>query len=143
VLRTDRFRNADREVSPAAGGNGVAVRRAPGWFDLTVAIEAGGDQLAAAESIERLLAATMRTGDLATTLELGGEYPVYASIDTPTIEELQTWLQNGLIRRTGGVLRAVVTVAVQPFEPSRVDIVRTRRIHTDDMRTKARETVQR
>jgi hypothetical protein len=143
VLRNERLRNNDREVGSGAGGKGAAIRRPPGWFDLTVAMEAGGDQVSAAEAIERVLAATLRAGNLAEALQIAGEYPVYASIDTPTQEELQSWWQNGLTRSAGAALRAVVTVAVQPFETAQVEIVRSRRIHTDDMRTHVRETVER
>ncbi len=142
VFRNERLRNNDREVAGASGTR-AAIRRPPGWFDLTVAMEAGGDQLSAAEAIERLLAATLRVGNLAEALQVAGEYPVYASIDTPTPEELQSWWEHGMTHSAGAALRAVVTVAVQPFETAQVEIVRSRRIHTDDRRTKVRETVER
>jgi hypothetical protein len=142
VLRNERLRNNDREVA-GGSGNRAAIRRPPGWFDLTVAMEAGGDLLSAAEAIERLLAATLRVGNLAEALQIAGEYPVYASIDTPTPEELQSWWEHGMTHSAGAALRAVVTVAVQPFETAQVEIVRSRRIHTDDRRTKVRETVER
>jgi hypothetical protein len=142
VTRNDRLRNAEREVGAGSNG-GAAIRRPPGWFDITVALEAGGDQVSAAEAIERLLSATLHAGNLAESLQIAGEYPVYASIDTPSPEELQTWWQHGLTRSGGAAIRAVVTVAVQPFETAQVGIVQTRRIHTDDMRTRVRETVQR
>ncbi len=142
VLRNERLRNNDREVSSGSGAQ-AAIRRPPGWFDLTVAMEAGGDQLSAAEAIERLLAATLRAGNLAEALQIAGEYPVYASIDTPTPEELQSWWEHGMTHSAGAALRAVVTVAVQPFETAQVEIVRSRRIHTDDLRTHVRETVER
>jgi hypothetical protein len=142
VLRNERLRNNDREVGGGSGSQ-AAIRKPPGWFDLTVAMEAGGDQLSAAEAIERLLAATLRAGNLAEALQIAGEYPVYASIDTPTPEELQSWWEHGMTHSAGAALRAVVTVAVQPFETAQVEIVRSRRIHTDDMRTHVRETVER
>jgi hypothetical protein len=142
VFRNERLRNNDREVA-GGSGNRAAIRRPPGWFDLTVAMEAGGDQLSAAEAIERLLSATLRVGNLAEALQIAGEYPVYASIDTPTPEELQSWWEHGMTHSAGAALRAVVTVAVQPFETAQVEIVRSRRIHTDDRRTKVRETVER
>jgi hypothetical protein len=143
VLRNERLRNNDREVGRTSGSNAAAIRRPPGWFDLTVALEAGGDQLSAAGAIERLLAATLRAGNLAEELQIAGEYPVYASIDTPTPEELQSWWEHGMTQSAGAALRAVVTVAVQPFETAQVEIVRSRRIHTDDRRTHVRETVER
>jgi hypothetical protein len=144
VARTERFQNQDREVTPDPSGNGaVRVRQAPGWFDLTVAIEDLGDELEAAESMERLIAATMQTGDLSTALAVESEYPVYATIDTPGADELRAWWQHGLIRTPGAALRAVVTVAVQPFKHEPTGVVRTRRLHSDDMRTKVRETVER
>src|SRR5438105_5657556 len=68
VHRTDRFRNTDREVL-AAGSGSVTVRQPPGWFDLTVVIEPGGDQITAAEATERLLAAVIRQGDISSRLE--------------------------------------------------------------------------
>ena len=34
-------------------------------------------------------------------------------------------------------------MAVQPFELAPVGIVRSRRLHTDDLRTRVRETVER
>jgi hypothetical protein len=142
VFRNERLRNNDREVANGSGAR-AAIRRPPGWFDLTVAMEAGGDQLSAAEAIERLLAATLRAGNLAEALQIAGEYPVYASIDTPTPEELQSWWEHGMTHSAGAALRAVVTVAVQPFETAQVEIVRSRRIHTDDLRTHVRETVER
>ncbi|MCI4353967.1 MAG: hypothetical protein L3K06_01205 [Thermoplasmata archaeon] len=144
VARTERLQNQDREVTPDPSGNGaVRVRQAPGWFDLTVAIEDDADELVAAESMERLIAATMRSGDLAAALAVDSEYPIYAAIDTPGPDELRAWWQHGLIRTPGAALRAVVTVAVQPFEHQPTGIVRTRRLHSDDMRTKVRETVER
>ena len=93
--------------------------------------------------MERLIAATMRSGDLAAALAVDSEYPMYAAIDTPGPDELRAWWQHGLIRTPGAALRAVVTVAVQPFEHAPTGIVRTRRLHSDDMRTKVRETVER
>jgi hypothetical protein len=143
VIRTDRFRNTNREVGGGSNGNGVAIRQSPGWFDLTVAVEAGGDQLSAAEALERVLTAVVRAGDLSTALHVESEYPVYASLDTPTAEELQSWWQSGLLATRGAALRAVVTVALQPHEFAPVEIVRSRRIHTDDRRTNVRETVER
>jgi hypothetical protein len=142
VFRNERLRNNDREVA-GGSGNRAAIRRPPGWFDLTVAMEASGEQLSAAEAIERLLSATLRVGNLAEALQIAGEYPVYASIDTPTSEELQSWWEHGMTHSAGAALRAVVTVAVQPFETAQVEIVRSRRIHTDDLRTHVRETVER
>ncbi len=131
-------------MTPDPSGNGaVRVRQAPGWFDLTVAIEDDAGELQAAESMERLIAATMRSGDLAAALAVDSEYPIYAAIDTPGPDELRAWWQHGLIRTPGAALRAVVTVAVQPFEHQPTGIVRTRRLHSDDMRTKVRETVER
>lgn len=143
VTRNERLRNADREVGSGSSANSAGIRRSPGWFDLTVAMEAGGDQVSAAEAIERVLSATLLAGNLAEALQIAGEYPVYASIDTPSTEELQAWWQHGLTRSAGAALRAVVTVAVQPFATTQVGIVQTRRIHTDDMRTSVRETVER
>jgi hypothetical protein len=144
VAKTERLQNQDREVTPDPSGNGaVRVRQAPGWFDLTIAIEDDADELRAAESMERLIAATMRSGDLAAALAVDSEYPIYAAIDTPGPDELRAWWQHGLIRTPGAALRAVVTVAVQPFEHQPTGIVRTRRLHSDDMRTKVRETVER
>jgi hypothetical protein len=143
VSRNDRLRNAEREVSSAGNGTAAGIRRPPGWFDLTVALEAGGDQVSAAEAIERLLSATLRAGNLAESLQIAGDYPIYASIDTPTPEELQSWWQHGMTGSAGAALRAVVTVAVQPFETAQVGIVQSRRIHTDDLRTQVRETVER
>lgn len=144
VAKTERLQNQDREVTPDPSGNGaVRVRQAPGWFDLTVAIEDDAGELQAAESMERLIAATMRSGDLAAALAVDSEYPIYAAIDTPSSDELRAWWQHGLIRTPGAALRAVVTVAVQPFEHQPTGIVRTRRLHSDDMRTKVRETVER
>jgi hypothetical protein len=143
VIRTERLRNVDREVAGAQSANTVSLRQGPGWYDLTVAVEPGGDQLAAAESIERLLTAVLRAGDLATALTLDSDYPVYAAMETPTAEELQTWWQHGLTSGRGAALRAVVTVALQPNEPEKVEIVQRRRINVDDLRTKVRETVER
>jgi len=142
VHRTERFRNNDREVL-AAGSGSVTVRQPPGWFDLTVVIEPGGDQITAAEATERLLAAVIRQGDISSRLEVGGDYPVYASIDTPTPDELQGWLLHGWTRGSGAAVRAVVTVAVQPHEADPVGIVRSRRIHTEHLRTHVRETIER
>ena len=144
VAKTERLQNQDREVTPDPSGNGaVRVRQAPGWFDLTVAIEDDADELRTAESMERLIAATMRSGDLAAALGVDSEYPIYAAIDTPGPDELRAWWQHGLIRTPGAAMRAVVTVAVQPFEHQPTGIVRTRRLHSDDMRTRVRETVER
>jgi hypothetical protein len=143
VTRNDRLRNADREVGGGSSSGTAGIRRPPGWFDLTVALEAGGDEVSAAEAIERILSATLYAGNLAETLQIAGDYPVYASIDTPSLEELQTWWQNGLTRSAGAALRAVVTVAVQPFETAQVGIVQHRRIHVEDKRTHIRETVER
>jgi hypothetical protein len=142
VHRTDRFRNTDREVLPAGSG-AVAIRQPPGWFDLTVVIEPGGDQITAAEATERLLSAVIRQGDISSQLEVGGDYPIYASIDTPTPDELQGWLQHGWTRGSGAAVRAVMTVAVQPHEAGPVGIVRSRRIHTEHLRTHVRETIER
>jgi hypothetical protein len=143
VMRNERLRTADREVSAGGARSTAGIRRPPGWFDLTVALEAGGDEMSAAEAIERILSATLQAGNLAETLQIAGEYPVYASIDTPSPEELQTWWQHGLTRSAGAALRAVVTVAVQPFETAQVGIVQHRRIHVEDRRTNVRETVER
>ena len=143
VTRNERLRNSEREVGAGAGSGTAGIRRPPGWFDLTVALEAGGDEMSGAEAIERILAATIHAGNLAEMLQIAGEYPVYASIDTPSPEELQTWWQNGLTRSAGAALRAVVTVAVQPFETAQVGIVQHRRIHVEDRRTHVRETVER
>ena len=73
----------------------MAVRQGPGWFDLTVALEVAGDEIAAADTMERLLAAGIRVGDLSRALGLESEYPVYALIDTPTEAELHIWWRAG------------------------------------------------
>lgn len=143
VARTERFQAASREVARDPSGTGLQMRQGPGWFDLTVAIEAGGEEPAAAEVIERLLAAGIRVGDLAKTLDLASEYPVYALIDTPSEEELRAWWEYGLVRVPRAALKAVMTMAVQPFELAPVGYVRSRRLDTDDLRTRVRETVER
>jgi hypothetical protein len=143
IARTERLQAANREVSRDPTGTGMAVRHGPGWYDLTVALEVDGDELAAAEAIERLLSAGIRAGDLSRSLGLESEYPVYALIDTPTEAELHTWWGAGLIRVPRAALKAVMTLAVQPFELAPVGIVRSRRLHTDDLRTRVRETVER
>lgn len=143
VARTERFQTSNREVARDATGTGLQMRQGPGWFDLTVAIEAGGDEAAAADTIERILSAGIRVGDLAKTLGLASEYPVYALIDTPSDEELHAWWEHGLVRVPRAALKAVMTMAVQPFELAPVGIVRSRRLDTDDMRTRVRETVER
>lgn len=143
VARTERFQTSNREVARDATGTGLQMRQGPGWFDLTVAIEAGGDEAAAADSIERILSAGIRVGDLAKALDLASEYPVYALIDTPSDEELHAWWEYGLVRVPRAALKAVMTMAVQPFELAPVGIVRSRRLDTDDMRTRVRETVER
>lgn len=143
IARTERFQTTNREVSRDPTGTGMAVRQGPGWYDLTVALEVGGDEIAAADAIERLLSAGIRVGDLSRALGLESEYPVYALIDTPTEAELHTWWGAGLVRVPRAALKAVMTMAVQPFELAPVGIVRSRRLHTDDMRTRVRETVER
>jgi hypothetical protein len=143
IVRTERFQAAAREVSRDPSGTGMAVRAGPGWYDLTVALEAGGDEIAAADSLERLLSAGIRAGDLARSLGIESEYPVYAVIDTPTEAELHGWWEYGLVRLPRAALKAVMTMAVQPFELAPVGIVRSRRLHTDDLRTRVRETVER
>jgi hypothetical protein len=143
IARTERFQGAAREVARDPSGNGLSVRHGPGWYDMTVALEAGGDETAAAEALERLLSAGMRVGDLARTLGLESQYPVYALIDTPTEDELHAWWRPDLVQIPRAALKAVVTMAVQPFELAPVGFVRSRRLHTDDMRTKVRETVER
>jgi hypothetical protein len=143
IARTERFQAANREVSRDPSGTGMSVRQGPGWYDLTVALEVGGDEIAAADALERLLSAGIRVGDLARSLGLESEYPVYALIDTPTEAELHTWWGAGLIRVPRAALKAVMTMAVQPFELAPVGIVRSRRLHTDDLRTRVRETVER
>jgi hypothetical protein len=143
IARTERFQAANREVSRDPSGTGMAVRNGPGWYDLTVALEVGGDEIAAADALERLLSAGIRVGDLARSLGIESEYPVYALIDTPTEAELHTWWGAGLVRVPRAALKAVMTMAVQPFELAPVGIVRSRRLHTDDLRTRVRETVER
>jgi hypothetical protein len=143
VARTERFQGANREVARDPTGTGMAVRQGPGWYDLTVALEAGGEATASADALERLLSAGIRVGDLARTLGLESEYPVYALIDTPTEAELHAWWRHGVVRLPRAALKAVMTVAVQPFELAPVGIVRSRRLHTDDLRTRVRETVER
>jgi hypothetical protein len=143
IARTERFQTPNREIARGGDGAATSVRQGPGWFDLTVALEVGGDQLAAADTFERLLSAGLRAGDLARTLGLESEYPVYALIDTPSEEELHTWWGAGLVSGSRAALKAVMTVAVQPFELAPVGIVRSRRLHTDDLRTRVRETVER
>ena len=143
IARTERFQGAAREVARDPSGTGLSVRHGPGWYDLTVALEAAGDDTGAAESLERLLSAGMRVGDLARTLGLESDYPVYALIDTPTEDELHAWWRPGLLEIPRAALKAVVTMAVQPFELAPVGYVRSRRLHTDDLRTKVRETVER
>ena len=143
IARTERFQGANREVARDPSGTGLSVRQGPGWYDLTVAVEVGGDETQAADSLERLLSAGIRVGDLATKLELESEYPVYALIDTPTEDELRAWWRYGLVRVPRAALKAVMTMAVQPFELAPVGIVRSRRLHTDDLRTRVRETVER
>ena len=143
IARTERFQAANREVSRDPTGTGMAVRQGPGWYDLTVALEAGGEETAAADALERLLSAGIRAGDLARTLGLESEYPVYALVDTPTEAELHAWWRHGLVRVPRAALKATMTVAVQPFELAPVGIVRSRRLHTDDLRTRVRETVER
>ena len=143
IARTERFQGAAREVARDPNGNGLSVRHGPGWYDMTVALEVGGDETAAAEALERLLSAGMRVGDLARTLGLESEYPVYALIDTPNEDELHAWWRPGLVQVPRAALKAVVTLAVQPFELAPVGFVRSRRLHTDELRTKVRETVER
>ena len=143
IARTERFHGAVREVSRDPTGTGMTVRQGPGWYDLTVVLEADGDETAAADALERLLSAGIRVGDLATKLDLDSEYPVYALIDTPTEEELHAWWGADLVRIPRAALKAVMTVAVQPFELAPVGVVRSRRLHTDDLRTRVRETVER
>ena len=143
IARTERFQTANREIARDANGGATSMRQGPGWFDLTVALEVGGDQLAAADTYERLLAAGLRAGDLARTLGLESEYPVYALIDTPSEDELRAWWGGGIVGGSQAALKAVMTVAVQPFELAPVGIVRSRRLHTDDLRTRVRETVER
>lgn len=143
IARTERFQTSNREVARDPSGTGMAVRQGPGWFDLTVALEVAGDEIAAADAMERLLAAGIRVGDLSRALGLESEYPVYALIDTPTEAELHTWWGAGLVRVPRAALKAVMTMAVQPFELAPVGIVRSRRLHTDDLRTRVRETVER
>jgi hypothetical protein len=143
IARTERFHGANREVARDPTGTGLSVRQGPGWYDLTVALEAGGDETQTADALERLLSAGIRVGDLATTLGLESEYPVYALIETPTEDELRAWWRYGVIRVPRAALKAVMTMAVQPFELAPVGIVRTRRLHTDDLRTRVRETVER
>lgn len=143
IARTERFQGANREVARDPSGTGLSVRQGPGWYDLTVAVEVGGDETQAADSLERLLSAGIRVGDLATKLDLESEYPVYALIDTPTEDELRAWWRHGLVRVPRAALKAVMTMAVQPFELAPVGIVRSRRLHTDDLRTRVRETVER
>jgi hypothetical protein len=143
VTRTERFQGANREIGHDPSGTGLSVRPGPGWFDLTVALEAGGEEIAAAEALERILSAGIRVGDLAKAMGLDSQYPVYALIDTPTAEELHAWWRHGVIQVPRAALKATVTVAVQPFELAPVGIVRSRRLHTDDMRTRVRETVER
>jgi hypothetical protein len=143
IARTERFQAANREVSRDPTGTGMAVRQGPGWYDLTVALEVGGDEIAAADALERLLSAGIRVGDLSRSLGLESEYPVYALIDTPTEAELHSWWGAGLIHVPRAALKAVMTMAVQPFELAPVGIVRSRRLHTDDLRTRVRETVER
>ena len=46
-------------------------------------------------------------GDLARTLGLESEYPVYALIDTPTEAELHAWWRHGLVRVPRAALKAV------------------------------------
>ena len=143
IARTDRFQSAGREVSRDPTGTGLSVRQGPGWYDLTVALEAGGEETVAADAFERLLSAGIRVGDLARALGLESEYPVYALIDTPTEDELRSWWEHGLVRVPRAALKAVMTMAVQPFELASVGYVRSRRLHTDDLRTRVRETVER
>jgi hypothetical protein len=143
VARTERFKTGTREVGHDPTGTGLSVRPGPGWFDLTVALEADGEETAAAEALERLLSAGIRVGDLAKALGLDSQYPVYALIDTPDMEELHAWWRHGVVRVPRAALKATVTVAVQPFEMAPVGIVRSRRLDTDDMRTRVRETVER
>jgi hypothetical protein len=143
IARTERFQGAAREVARDPSGTGLSVRQGPGWYDLTVALEAGGDETAAAEALERLLSAGMRVGDLARALGLESQYPVYALIDTPSEDELHAWWRSRLFQVPRAALKAVVTMAVQPFELAPVGFVRSRRLHTDDLRTKVRETVER
>jgi hypothetical protein len=143
IARTERFQSAGREVSRDPTGTGLSVRQGPGWYDLTVALEAGGEETVAADALERLLAAGIRSGDLARSLGLESEYPVYALIDTPTDDELHAWWEYGLVRVPRAALKAVMTMAVQPFELAAVGYVRSRRLHTDDLRTRVRETVER
>lgn len=143
IARTERFQTMNREIARDANGGATTMRQGPGWFDLTIALEVGGDQLAAADTYERLLAAGLRAGDLARTLGLESEYPVYALIDTPSEDELHSWWGGGIVGGSRAVLKAVITVAVQPFELAPVGIVRSRRLHTDDLRTRVRETVER
>ena len=143
IARTERFQTMNREIARDANGGATSMRQGPGWFDLTVALEVGGDQLAAADTYERLLAAGLRAGDLARTLGLESEYPVYALIDTPSEDELHAWWGAGIVGGSRAALKAVVTVAVQPFELAPVGIVRSRRLHTDDLQTRVRETVER
>lgn len=143
IARTERFQTMNREIARDANGGATTMRQGPGWFDLTVALEVSGDQLAAADTYERLLAAGLRAGDLARTLGLESEYPVYALIDTPSEDELRSWWGGGIVGGSRAALKAVITVAVQPFELAPVGIVRSRRLHTDDMRTRVRETVER
>ena len=143
IARTERFQTANREIARDASGGATTMRQGPGWFDLTVALEVGGDQLAAADTYERLLSAGLRAGDLARTLGLESEYPVYALIDTPSQDELHSWWGGGIVGGSRAALKAVMTVAVQPFELAPVGIVRSRRLHTDDLRTRVRETVER
>ena len=66
----------------------------------------------------------------------GGSFP-------KTEAELHTWWGAGLVRVPRAALKAVMTMAVQPFELAPVGIVRSRRLHTDDLRTRVRETVER
>jgi hypothetical protein len=143
VARTERFQTSSREIGHDPSGTGLSVRPGPGWFDLTAVLEADGDETAAAEALERLLAAGIRVGDLAKALGLDSQYPVYALIDTPTADELHAWWRHGVVRVPRAALKATVTVAVQPFELAPVGIVRSRRLDTDDMRTRVRETVER
>jgi hypothetical protein len=143
IARTERFQTSNREIARDVNGGATSMRQGPGWFDLTVALEVAGDQLAAADTYERLLAAGLRAGDLARTLGLESEYPVYALIDTPSEDELRSWWGGGIVGGSRAALKAVMTVAVQPFELAPVGIVRSRRLHTDDLRTRVRETVER
>ena len=143
IARTERFQSAGREVSRDPTGAGMAVRQGPGWYDLTVAMEVGGDETAAADALERLLSAGIRVGDLARSLGLESEYPVYAQIETPAADELRAWWEYGLVRGPRAAIKAVMTMAVQPFELAPVGFVRSRRLHTDDLHTQVRETVER